>query len=70
MEEGGGGGEGEGEVGSERTSIVCPGSSNITIGESGAWAFIKDLRSISLNLLKIGLKILIILGDIPMSSKP
>ena len=70
MEEGGVGGKGEGEVGSERTSIVCSGSSNITIVESSAWAFIKDLRNISLNLLKIGLKILIILGDIPMGSKP
>ena len=53
MEDGGGGGKGEGEVGSERTSIVCSGSSNITIGESSAWAFIKDLRNISLNLLTI-----------------
>lgn len=68
--EGGGGGNGGGEVGSERTSIVCSGSSNITFVESSAYAFIKNLRKISLNLLKFGLRILIVLGDIPMGSKP
>ena len=53
-------------MGSERTSIVCSGSSNITFVESSAYAFIKNLRKISLNLLKFGLRILIVLGDIPM----